>query len=160
YSLGTEYALARFAERWGHDTLRELLTQNARFPVRAQLERLRGLAEAGLQRELAPGLRLEGHVEAFTPLGVYAEGDGFVVRGQAAGCRRSPAPPARRARAAARSPAPSSRAPGRPPPRSPAPRRWAHRAARATSPRRRAPRARAPRARGRAWSCPSPPSHR
>ncbi|MBF5041965.1 DUF4403 family protein [Aggregicoccus sp. 17bor-14] len=85
YALGTEYALARYAERWGHETLRELLAQNARFPVRAQLERLRGLAEAGLQRELAPGLRLEGHVEAFTPLGVYAEGDGFVVRGQALG---------------------------------------------------------------------------
>jgi hypothetical protein len=85
YALGTEDRLVQLLERWGHGTLREQLMLRARFPVRAQLERLRGLAERGLQRELAPGLRLEGEVEGFTPLGVYAQEDGFVVRGQARG---------------------------------------------------------------------------
>ena len=85
YSLGTEHALAQLAERWGHLTLREYLLARARFPVRAQLETLRRLAEAGLRRELAPGLRLDGDVEAFTPVGVYADGTDFVVRGQARG---------------------------------------------------------------------------
>jgi hypothetical protein len=85
YALGTEDRLVQLLERWGHGTLREQLMLRARFPVRAQLERLRGLAERGLQRELAPGLRLEGEVEGFTPLGVFAQEDGFVVRGQARG---------------------------------------------------------------------------
>ena len=40
---------------------------------------------AGLRRELAPGLRLDGDVEGFTPVGVYADGTDFVVRGQARG---------------------------------------------------------------------------
>ena len=85
YSLGTEDALAQLAERWGHVTLREHLVGLARFPVRAQLEHLRQLAETGLRRELAPGLRLDGDVEGFTPVGVYADGGDFVVRGLARG---------------------------------------------------------------------------
>jgi hypothetical protein len=85
YSLGTQDVLAQLAERVGHVALREQLLQRARFPVRAQLESLRQLAEAGVRRELAPGLRLDGDVEAFTPVGVYADGTDFVVRGQARG---------------------------------------------------------------------------
>lgn len=85
YSLGTEHALAQLAERFGHVALREQLLSRARFPVRAQLESLRQLAERGLRRELAPGLRLDGDVEGFTPVGVYADGTDFVVRGQARG---------------------------------------------------------------------------
>ena len=85
YSLGTADVLAQLAERFGHLTLREQLLQRARFPVRNQLESLRQLAERGLRRELAPGLRLQGDIEAFTPVGVYADGADFVVRGQARG---------------------------------------------------------------------------
>ena len=85
YSLETQEALAQLAERWGHASAREALQLRARFPVSDRLEALRAAAEAGLRRELAPGLRLEGRVEGLTPLGVYADAEGFVVRGLAEG---------------------------------------------------------------------------
>jgi hypothetical protein len=80
YTVATEDALARAAEWWNRGRLRAALQERARIPVGEQLEALRGAAEGGLQRELGPGVRLSGQVQALEPQGVYTTLDAFVVR--------------------------------------------------------------------------------
>jgi hypothetical protein len=72
--------LLRIAERAAHDSIRDRLRENARFPLRSRIDEVRGEITTALNRRLAPGVFLEGRAEAVQPVSVTPLADVLVVR--------------------------------------------------------------------------------
>jgi hypothetical protein len=72
YDVGTEQMLVQgFAWLRGVD-IRDFLRDRARLPDSALVGRLRGLAENGINRTLAPGVRLSGRIYDARGTSVFA----------------------------------------------------------------------------------------
>jgi hypothetical protein len=75
----------RTANRLVHDTLRSTLRANARWSIAAELARVRGEIDRGLNRPLGGGATLKGHVDALQPSVVTAGPDAIALRVVATG---------------------------------------------------------------------------
>jgi hypothetical protein len=63
YDLRTNSLLVRGLAFLGDDQIRDALRQYARFPIEGHLDRLRGLAERGMNRDLTRGVQLIASLE-------------------------------------------------------------------------------------------------
>ncbi len=101
YDVGSARLLVRGVE-WVRDVnVRDFLRKQARIPDSEALERLRVLAEKGMNRELAPGVTLVARIAATRALGVHATTKELRVRALATGEARlaiRKAPAVRRSR--------------------------------------------------------------
>ena len=88
YDLRTTDALVRGVAWLKDDEILQFLRQRARFPVEEGLDRLRGSAERAMNRELAPGVRLQALLATAKPTAVRAFRTGLRVRASAAGTAR------------------------------------------------------------------------
>jgi len=80
FTMETANVLAKFANRVIYDTIREKVRQNSRIEVRDRIETLRRQVERQMNRELAPGLWLEGAVTTLAPRGIYPVPDGIELQ--------------------------------------------------------------------------------
>jgi hypothetical protein len=71
YTMETSSAVAKFANRVMYDTLREKIVQNSRIEVGDRIEALRRQVERQMNRELTPGMWLQGQVTGLSPRGLY-----------------------------------------------------------------------------------------
>ncbi|MBL8981239.1 MAG: DUF4403 family protein [Gemmatimonadetes bacterium] len=85
FDLRTTDRLVRSVAWLKDDEILAFLRQRARFPVEEGLDRLREVAERAMNRELAPGVRLEAKLDQATPTAVRAFRSGLRVRATAAG---------------------------------------------------------------------------
>lgn len=85
YDLRTSDALARGLAWLKDDAIQNFLRDRARFPVTGQLDRLRVLAEQGMNRELASGVRLVGQLDRAEAVAVRATRAALRVRAVASG---------------------------------------------------------------------------
>lgn len=85
YDLHTSSLLVKGFAFLSDDRLRELLRQNARFPVHGQLDRLRQLAVKGMNRDLAEGVALAATLDRVENVGVRATRDALLARADAGG---------------------------------------------------------------------------
>ncbi|MBK8247900.1 MAG: DUF4403 family protein [Gemmatimonadetes bacterium] len=88
YDLRTTDALVRSVAWLKDDEILTFLRQRARFPVEEGLDRLRLSAERAMNRDLAPGVRLQAQLAAAKPTAVRAFRTGLRVRAAAAGTAR------------------------------------------------------------------------
>ena len=88
FDLRTSDRLVRGFAWLKDDAIRDFLRDKARFPVSGQLDRLRQLAERGMNRDLAPGVRLVGSLERAKAVDVRATRSALKVRAEAAGTAR------------------------------------------------------------------------
>jgi hypothetical protein len=85
YDVGSARLLVRGFE-WVRDVnVRDFLRKEARIPDSEALDRLRVLAERGMNRELAPGVTLIARIAATRALGVHATQTELRVRALATG---------------------------------------------------------------------------
>ena len=70
FSVETRNVLGRSADWLLHDRLRDQVRAAARFPVGEQVSRIHADVNAAMTRELSPGVRLTGRIDALRPLGV------------------------------------------------------------------------------------------
>jgi hypothetical protein len=75
----------RVADRVSHDTLRQRLRDNARWPVGKEVGDIRSEIDRAMVRRLGPGVMLHGHVTAIQPVDVLAGAEGITVRVVAVG---------------------------------------------------------------------------
>lgn len=81
YSLDSRRGLlARLAERALHDEIRNRLRETARLDVGKHLAAARASVTRALQRELAPGVRLDGNVKSITVSGLIVHPSALYVR--------------------------------------------------------------------------------
>lgn len=71
FTVETSDALARFTNRTMHDTIREKVLPNTRIDVGDRIEGLRSRVQRQMNRELAPGISIEGTVTTFAPRSIY-----------------------------------------------------------------------------------------
>jgi hypothetical protein len=98
YDVGSADLLVRSVEWVKGVNVRDFLRERARLPDEEILERLRVLAEKGMNRQLAPGVALIARIETTRGLGVHATTQELKVRALAEGEARleiSKAPPVR-----------------------------------------------------------------
>ncbi len=77
FTLDSQSWLARLGDWIYHSDLRKLLTEKAHFLMDQQFQGLREAVQAGLNRQLAPNLRLSGSLKAFRVAAVTTGADGF-----------------------------------------------------------------------------------
>ncbi|MGQ0764270.1 MAG: DUF4403 family protein [Gemmatimonadota bacterium] len=85
YDLATSDLLVRGLSWLKDDAIRDFLRQRARFPVDDQLDRLRQLAELGMNRTLAPGVELSAQLDQAKAISVRATTRLLHVRALATG---------------------------------------------------------------------------
>lgn len=85
FDLHTASLLIRGFAFLNDDRLRELLRQNARFPVHGQLDRLRQLAVKGMNRNLTEGVALVATLDRVENVRVRATRDALMARADAGG---------------------------------------------------------------------------
>lgn len=85
YDLQTSDLLVRSLTWLKGDFIRDFLREKARFPVEGELDRLRRLAEQGMNRRLTEGVELVATVERAENVRVRATRRALVVRADAAG---------------------------------------------------------------------------
>lgn len=85
YDLHTSSLLVKGFAFLSDNQLRDLLRQNARFPVHGQLDRLRELAVRGMNRNLAEGVSLVASLERVENVGVRATRTALFARADAGG---------------------------------------------------------------------------
>lgn len=85
YDLQTSDMLVRGLTWLRGDFIRDFLREKARFPVEGELDRLRRLAEQGMNRRLTDGVELVATVERAENVRVRATRRALVVRADAAG---------------------------------------------------------------------------
>ncbi len=88
YDLHTNDLLVRGVAWLKDDTIRDFLRDRARFPVDDQLDRLRQLAENGMNRDLSPGVSLIANLDRARAISVRATRRALLVRAQATGWAR------------------------------------------------------------------------
>ena len=88
FDLQTEDLLVKSLAWLRDDWIRDFRRERARFPVEGQLDRLRRLAEQGMNRRLAEGVELVATVERAENVKVRATRRALVVRADAAGRAR------------------------------------------------------------------------
>jgi hypothetical protein len=88
YDLRTQDLLVRGLAWLREDWLRDFLREKARFPVEGQLDRLRTLAEKGMNRRLADGVYLVATVDRAKGVSVLATRRALLVRASANGDAR------------------------------------------------------------------------
>lgn len=109
YDVGSAGVLVRGVEWVKGVNVRDFLRQQARIPDTEALERLRVLAEQGMNRQLTQGVNLVARIAATRALGVHATTKELRVRALATGEARlaiSKAPPVRPPRQAPARPRP------------------------------------------------------
>ncbi|MBC7896656.1 MAG: DUF4403 family protein [Cytophagaceae bacterium] len=85
YDLRTSDALVAGLAWLKDDAIQNFLREKARFPVNNQLDRLRLLAERGMNRDLTQGVRLVGKLEKSEAVAVRASRTALRVRAVASG---------------------------------------------------------------------------
>lgn len=85
FDLRTSSALVRSLAWMKDDAIVGFLRERARFPVQGPLDRLRELAEGGMNRELAEGVHLVGRLDKASTVAVRAFRDALRVRAEASG---------------------------------------------------------------------------
>lgn len=85
YDLHTASLLVKGLAFLGDEKLRDLLRENARFPLQGQLDRLRELAVKGMNRNLAEGVSLVASLERVQNVGVRATRANLRARADAGG---------------------------------------------------------------------------
>ncbi|MGQ0649101.1 MAG: DUF4403 family protein [Gemmatimonadaceae bacterium] len=85
YDLHTSNALVLGLAWLNDDAIRDFLRARARFPVNSQIDRLRALAERGMNRDLAQGVRLVATLDRANALAVRAMRSSLRVRAEATG---------------------------------------------------------------------------
>lgn len=88
YDLHTNDLLVRGVAWLRDDTIRDFLRDRARFPVDDQLDRLRQLAENGMNRDLSKGVSLVANLDRARAISVRATRRALLVRAQATGWAR------------------------------------------------------------------------
>jgi hypothetical protein len=88
YDVGSARLLVRGVEWVKGVNVRDFLREQARIPDSEALERLRELAEQGMNRELTPGVTLIARIATTRALGVYATTTELRVRALAIGAAR------------------------------------------------------------------------
>ena len=88
YDLHTSNTLVQGLAWLKDDAIRDFLRERARFPVNAQLDRLRQLAERGMNRELTRGVRIIASLDQAEAVGVRAMRAALRVRALATGSAR------------------------------------------------------------------------
>jgi hypothetical protein len=88
YDLHTNDLLVRGVAWLKDDAIRDFLRERARFPVDDQLDRLRQLAENGMNRDLSPGVSLIANLDRARAVSVRATQRALLVRAQATGWAR------------------------------------------------------------------------
>jgi hypothetical protein len=88
FDLHTNDLLVRGVAWLKDDTIRDFLRDRARFPVDDQLDRLRQLAENGMNRDLSPGVSLIANLDRARAISVRATRRALLVRAQATGWAR------------------------------------------------------------------------
>ncbi|MBI2567483.1 MAG: DUF4403 family protein [Candidatus Schekmanbacteria bacterium] len=79
YAVETKNALAQSADWLLHEHLQKAMADHAHFPLGEKMAEARARVEKSLNRDLRPGVHLEGTVSAVEPLGVYVAGDAFLA---------------------------------------------------------------------------------
>lgn len=85
FDLRSSSTLVRSLAWLKDDAIVGFLRERARFPVQGQLDRLRELAERGMNRELTSGVRLVGRLDKASTVAVRAFRDALRVRAEATG---------------------------------------------------------------------------
>lgn len=88
YDLYTNDLLVRGVAWLRDDAIRDFLRDKARFPVDVQLDRLRQLAENGMNRDLTKGVTLVANLDKARAINVRATRRALLVRAQATGWAR------------------------------------------------------------------------
>jgi len=88
YDLHTNDLLVRGVAWLRDDTIRDFLRERARFPVDDQLDRLRQLAENGMNRDLSKGVSLIANLDKARAISVRATRRALLVRAHASGWAR------------------------------------------------------------------------
>lgn len=83
YDAGSANLLVSGFEWVKHDDVREYFRKNARWAVGDVVQKGREQLEKGLNRELAPGVKLTAEVKKVQPLSVHARRDAIRLRAQA-----------------------------------------------------------------------------
>jgi len=71
FTMDTSNLLAKFTNRTMYDTIRENILPNTRIEVGDRIAGLRSRIQRQMNRELAPGIWLEGAVTTFDPRNIY-----------------------------------------------------------------------------------------
>ncbi|HJV48976.1 MAG TPA: DUF4403 family protein [Geothrix sp.] len=77
FTLDSQSWLARMGDWIYHSDLRKLITDKAHFLMDQQFQGLRDMVQAGLNRQLAPNLKLSGSLKAFRVAAVTTGLEGF-----------------------------------------------------------------------------------
>ncbi|GLH74065.1 hypothetical protein GETHLI_25670 [Geothrix limicola] len=77
FTLDSQSWLARMGDWIYHSDLQKLITDKAHFLMDQQFQGLRDMVQTGLNRQLAPNLRLSGSLKAFRVAAVTTGPDGF-----------------------------------------------------------------------------------
>lgn len=85
FDLQTSNALVRSMAWLKDDAILGFLRERARFPVQGQLDRFRQMAERGMNRDLATGVRLVSRLDKASAVGVRAYRKALRVRAEATG---------------------------------------------------------------------------
>lgn len=88
YDLHTSNALVQGVAWLKDEAIQDFLRQRARFPVNSQLDRLRELAERGMNRDLTQGVRIVASLDRAQAVGVRAMRASLRVRAEASGTAR------------------------------------------------------------------------
>lgn len=88
YDLHTNDMLVRGVAWLKDDVIRDFLRERARFPVDDQLDRLRQLAENGMNRDLSKGVTLIANLDKARAISVRATRRALLVRAHATGWAR------------------------------------------------------------------------
>lgn len=80
FTMDTSNLLAKFTNRGVHDTIREKVLPNTRIEVGDRIAGLRSWVQRQMNRELAPGIWLEGAVTKLDPRGIYPVPGGIEVQ--------------------------------------------------------------------------------
>ncbi len=88
YDVASAGAIVRGLSWMGHDDIRNFLRDKARWPVGGLLVQARTTLVEGLNRDLAPGVRMQGEVTKVEALGVHAGLRSVIVRAHADGTVR------------------------------------------------------------------------
>ena len=80
FTVETSDRLARFTNRTMHDAIREKVLPNTKIEVGDRIEGLRSRVQRQMNRELAPGISIEGAVTTFAPRSIYPVPGGIEIQ--------------------------------------------------------------------------------
>jgi hypothetical protein len=75
----------RIANHFAHDSVRDQLRANAKWPIAPSVASMRAEIERGMNRNLARNVTLRGRIDSIAPQSVTAGADGFTIRAVAVG---------------------------------------------------------------------------